>query len=138
MAGRQAALLGLVLALGAAGLTACGRRDFRVSGTVTIASSLQGRAPKQNAVLFIVAKNLGGVPLAVKRVVNPQFPVDYALGPEDLVVPGTLPREALRMTAEMNAHGSVGRNERGDILGDYSDPVFTGERRAHIVLDRQL
>ena len=40
---------------------------------MTIASSLQSRAPKQNAVLFIVAKNLGGVPVAVRHMVNPRI-----------------------------------------------------------------
>lgn len=137
MAGRQAPLL-LALSLAAAGLAACGARDFRVSGTITIASSLHSRAPKQNGVLFIVAKNLGGVPLAVKRIVNPQFPIEYVLGPEDLVVPGGRPRGQMRVFVEMNTHGNVGRAERGDLVGEHPDPISPGERRVHIVVERQL
>lgn len=132
MAWREAAFAGLLL------LTGCGSREFNVSGTITIASSLQPRAPKQNAVMFIVAKNLGGVPLAVKRVVNPQFPVNYTLGPEDLVVPGTHPKDALRVEVEMNTHGSVGSPARGDLAGSCTEPVYSGDRRVHIVIDRQL
>lgn len=134
MACRQAPFA-LALALGLAG---CGTRDFRVSGTITIASPLQARAPKQNCVMFIVAKNLGGVPLAVKRVVNPQFPVSFTLGAEDLVVPGIHPKEALRVEAQMNTHGNVGLPRRGDLAGSSPERVYSGEKRVSIVIDRQL
>jgi hypothetical protein len=88
--------------------------------------------------MFIVAKNLGGVPLAVKRIVNPQFPVAYTLGAEDLVVPGTSPKEPLRVEVEINTHGDVGNPHRGDLLGSYPEQVFPGDRRIYIVVDRQL
>ena len=134
MARAQAALLaGFGLILGA-----CGPRDFRVGGTITIASHLQARAPKQNCVLFIVAKNLGGVPLAVKRIVNPSFPASFTLGTEDLVVPDTHPRDPLRLEIEMNTHGNVGSPVRGDLLGKYPDPVRSGDKRINVVIDRQL
>ena len=137
MACRQAALAaaGLGLALLAAG---CGPGGFEVSGTVTIAASLQSRAPRQNCVMFIVAKNLGGVPLAVKRIVNPRFPVDFALSGEDLVVPGTYPKDDLRLEVEMNTRGNVGAPARGDLAGAYPDPVSSGDHNIHIVVDRQL
>lgn len=134
MGWRQAALFVSL----AAGVTGCGSRQFSVSGTITIASSLQPHAPKQNAVMFIVAKNMGGVPLAVKRIVNPQFPVNYTLDSDDLVVPGTRPKDALRVEVEMNTHGNVGSPMRGDLAGFYSEPVYTGARGVHIVIDRQL
>ena len=128
-----AAAAGLALAL-----VGCGPREFRVSGAVTIASQLQARAPKQSSVMFIVAKNAGGVPLAVKRIVNPAFPVSFTLGDEDLVVPGTRPTESLKLEVEMNTHGNVGAPKSGDLLGTYPDPVHTGDRRVHIVIDRQI
>lgn len=88
--------------------------------------------------MFIVAKNLGGVPLAVKRIVNPQFPVAYTLDADDLVVPGTRPRDALKVEVEMNTHGNVGSPVRGDLAGAYPEPVYSGDRSVHIVIDRQL
>ena len=138
MVGRQTALraglaAGLVLAL-----AACGPRQFSVAGTITIASPLRAKAPKQNCVMFIVAKNMGGVPLAVKRIVNPSFPVSYSLGPEDLVVPGSHPEVTLRVEVEMNDRGNVGHPARGDLFGAYPDPVHVGEHQVHIVIDRQL
>ena len=134
---RRQASLGLALGLALVG-AGCGARDFRVSGTITIASSLHAHAPKQNGVLFIIARNLGGVPVAVKRIVNPAFPVSYTLGPEDLVVPGTHPKEALNVEVEMNTHGNVGSPVRDDLAGAYPDPVHTGDARVHIVIDHQL
>lgn len=112
-------------------------REFRISGTITIAAHLQGRVPHANAVLFIVAKTRGGVPLAVRRIVNPQFPVSYALGPEDLLVPGTRPKEALRVEVQMNTHGNVGEPAKGDLEGAYRELVHPGQRGAHVVIDRQ-
>jgi len=138
MVGRQTAVRAGLAAGLALALAACGPRAFSVSGTITIASPLRARVPKQDCVMFIVAKNMGGVPLAVKRIVNPSFPVPYSLGGEDLVVPGSHPSEALRIEVEMNDHGNVGHPRRGDLSGAYPDPVYSGERDVHIVIDRQL
>ena len=137
MARRQTAIALFAASAGLA-LAGCGPREFRVSGTITIASYLQTRAPKQNCVMFIVAKNLGGVPLAVKRIVNPAFPVNYTLRAEDLVVPGIHPKDALRVGVEMNTHGNVGRPLPRDLSGGYPDTVYPGDKRVHIVIDRQL
>lgn len=112
-------------------------KDFRISGTITIASHLQGRAPKNNAVLFIVAKNMGGVPVAVRRIVNPQFPVSFSLTEEDLLVPGSRPKGPLLLQVQMNTHGNVGMPARGDLEGTRPDPVRSGERGVHIVIDKQ-
>jgi len=137
MARRQTAIAFLAASAGLA-LAGCGPREFRVSGTITVASYLQARAPKQNCVLFIVAKNLGGVPYAVKRIVNPAFPVNYTLRGEDLVVPGSHPKDALRISVEMNTHGNVGQPAHGDLSGSYPDAIYPGDRRVHLVIDRQL
>ena len=88
--------------------------------------------------MFIVAKNLGGVPIAVKRIVNPQFPVAYTLTTEDLVVPGIHPKDTLRIEVQMNTHGNVGMPGKGDLAGSRLDPASSGDRRVHIVIDHQL
>ena len=74
---RLARVSALALALAAALPAACGRGEFRLSGTVTIASALQHKSPRDNAVMFIIARNRGGVPVAMQRIVNPQFPVRF-------------------------------------------------------------
>jgi hypothetical protein len=129
----------LVLALAAAALGGCDllTGDFSLSGTVDVAPRLRDRAPKTNAMLFIVAENEGGVPVAVRRIVNPEFPAEFSMGTEDLLVPAVRRRERLKVHAEMNTHGDVGNPKPGDLSGDYAGIVLPGEGGVRIVLDRQ-
>jgi hypothetical protein len=124
------------LALATVVLFAACSRDFQITGSITVAAHVQSRVPKTNFVLFIVAKNSGGVPVAVKRIVNPQFPVDYKLGPEDLIVPGQIPKGPLSLSVEMNTHGNVGAPVKGDLRGECPDKVTAGERGVHVVIDK--
>ena len=128
----------LLLALAAALPAACGRGEFRLSGTVTIASALQRRAPRDNAVMFIIARNRGGVPVAVQRIVNPQFPVKFNFKQEDLIMPEVPADMPLDIDIEMNTHGRLGQPQKGDLGGRHPSPVYPGERRIHIVVDRQI
>ena len=128
----------LVLALAAGALCACDllTGDFRLSGTVDIAPRLRDRAPKTNAMLFVVAENEGGVPVAVRRIVNPEFPAAFQMGIEDLLVPAVRRRERLKIHAEMNTHGDLGSPRAGDLLGERAEPVLPGDGGVSIVLDR--
>ena len=125
-------LLVACLALG------CRRGEFHISGTITVASSLQHKMPAENSVLFVIVKNRGGVPVAVRRIVNPQFPVSFEVGARDLLVPELRGRDALLIQVQMNTHGNVGAPVRGDLQGDHPDAAYQGENNIHIVLDRQL
>ena len=128
---------GLALALAAAALGGCNllTGDFRLSGTVDIAPRLQGRAPRTNAMLFVVAENEGGVPVAVHRIVNPEFPAAFEMGADDLIVPRLRRREPLRVHVEMNTHGDVGHPQSGDLAGDAPAPTFSGAAGVLVVLD---
>ena len=121
-------------------LSACNplSREFNVSGTITIAAPLQAKAPKSNSVLFVIARNKGGVPVAVHRIVNPQFPVSFTLTEQDLLVPGSRPENPLQLEVQMNSHGNVGMPVRGDLEGTHRDPVYPGERGVHIVIDKEV
>jgi hypothetical protein len=127
------------IALAAAALAACElfATDFRLSGTVDVAPRLRERAPKENAMLFIVAENAGGVPVAVHRIVNPEFPADFRMGPADLLIPALRRRESLKVHAEMNTHGDVGTPKPGDLEGDAKGEIFPGMSGVSVVLDRQ-
>jgi hypothetical protein len=130
--GRLRAVLLTALLLAAAG---CRSRFFAVSGTITVAAPLHARVPKMNSVLFIVLKNRGGVPVAVHRIVNPQFPVDFSIETDDLVVPNSRPAGPLTLEIEMNTHGNVGHPVKGDLAGTHPDAVYPGERGVHVVID---
>ena len=111
-------------------------RGLKVSGEITVAAPLVSRLPHDNSTLFIVVKNLGGVPVAVKRIVNPQFPAAFQLTTQDLLVPGSNPEDPLTIEVEMNSHGNVGAPARGDLSGVYPDEIALRQSRVHLVLDR--
>jgi hypothetical protein len=131
-----------VLAAGAVALalSACALPwgELKVSGEITVAPTLAERVPTQNSVLFIVAKNLGGMPVAVRRIVNPQFPVAYELTKDDVLIPGYRPKGPMRVFVEMNTHGNVGAAIKGDFVGDNPDTISARQSRVHVVIDRQL
>jgi hypothetical protein len=133
---RRAAIVALALAAGAA--AACGSMtgDFRLSGTVDLSPSVADRAPRGDAMLFVVAENAGGVPVAVKRIVNPEFPARYRMLPQDLIVPAVPSREPLTVHAELNTHGAVGKPRPGDLWGDAPGVVLPGAHGVDVVLDR--
>ncbi|MFI5347809.1 MAG: hypothetical protein ACHQ51_15670 [Elusimicrobiota bacterium] len=128
----------LVLAVSAAALGGCNllTGDFALSGTVDVAPKLRARAPKENVMLFVVAENAGGVPVAVHRIVNPEFPASFKMGPADLLVPALRRRESLKVHAEMNTHGDVGTPHPGDLEGDVPFVVHPGDAGVALVLDR--
>ncbi len=112
--------------------------EFELAGTITVASRLQDKATRTNSALFVIAKNTGGVPVAVHRVVNPRFPVSFALGPEDLIVPGAKPEPPFLIQAQMNTHGNVGNPVPGDLEGHLRGPVHLGDQGIHIVIDTEV
>lgn len=109
--------------------------DFKLSGEVDIAPALASRAAKTNATLYIVARSEGGVPLAVHRIVNPEFPATFAMGPQDLLVPGIRRQEPLHLSVEMNAHGNLGQPKPGDLAGKLTAPVRPGARGVHLTVE---
>lgn len=99
---------------------------------------LQNKAPRGDDILFIIAKTKGGIPVAVRRVVNPVFPVEFALNPDDLIVPGAQPKERLWLQAQLNTHGKAGAPAKGDLEGVFKNSVRPGKRGVRIIIDREI
>lgn len=129
-----------VLAAAAALLGACEwlTGDFRLSGEVDIAASVEARAPKTNSVLFVIAQNAGGVPVAVHRIVDPEFPARFTMGPGDLLVPGIRRNERLTLRVQLNAHGNLGAPRPGDLEGRADSECRPGDRGVRVRLDKVL
>jgi hypothetical protein len=128
----------LALTVAAAALSGCDilTSDFRLSGSVEVAPSLRGRVAKEGEMLFVVAENEGGVPVAVHRIVNPEFPSDFKMGPEDLLVPAVRGREPLQVHAELNVRGKAGEPQEGDLEGNAAATCLPGARGVKIVLEK--
>ena len=90
-------------------------KRFAISGTVTVPERLIEMAQADNNSCAIIVKNEADVPVAIKRVVNPKFPLEFTLGEEDLLT-GTVEGN-LKMEVQINSHGQLGLIKQGDIFG---------------------
>jgi hypothetical protein len=135
-------IAGLLAIAAVAAMTASGCRTnasaININGSITVSADLQKKAMQREFVLFIIAKDRGGVPVAVHRVVNPSFPLTYELGPEDMVVPGERPEGLLLIQVEMNTRGVVGRPAKGDLEGVLSEPIAPVQKGVEIVINREV
>jgi hypothetical protein len=131
-------LLGVTAALVAYGCFQISEKKFQVSGSITASVHILQKIQRPNTVLFIVATNSGGVPVAVKRIINPQLPVEYHLDNEDLILPGPVWNGPLRIKVHVNTHGKVGLTIHGDLVGTYPGSVYSGEQNVHIVIDSEV
>ena len=105
-------------------------------GTVRLGEGLSG-AP--GATLFIIARRgAGGPPLAVKRIVDPAFPLAFQIGPEDRMIEGMPFTGPLQVTARLDADGNATSRTPGDLQGAAAGPVQPGDAGVEIVLDQSL
>lgn len=107
---------------------------FRVSGTVGISENLLPSMPGANSMLFLVALNEGGVPVAVKKVINPVFPVKFEMTPSTLIMPDLLTRK-LYLNAMMNTHGQMNSPRRGDLRGEVRSMIGFRDKGVNFSLD---
>lgn len=110
------------------------RAVFSVSGTAEITPGFADRARKPNTMLFLVAKNDGGVPVAVHKLINPVFPQRFQISPADLVLPDVLTKN-LYLEAFLNNHGELGVFRSGDMKGSAKAPFFIFSKKVHILID---
>ncbi|HBL16327.1 MAG: hypothetical protein A2X36_11890 [Elusimicrobia bacterium GWA2_69_24] len=108
---------------------------FHLSGSITAAPNLPLKTPKPNSVLLIVASNNGGVPVAVRQIINPDLPLKYSLNEDDLVLPGHAGDGPLTVSVTLTPHGTVGLVQPGDIRGRHRGTARAGDRHVDIVLD---
>lgn len=90
---------------------------FRVSGTVTASDALPGGRSGANSMLFVVARNERGVPVAVSKIINPVFPAEFELTSSSLIMPDLLTRKVY-LEALLNTHGKLGDFRKGDLRGE--------------------
>lgn len=110
---------------------------FRLSGTVLVSHRYQKRLETPNMVMFVTAANMGGVPVAVKKFVNPTLPLAWKMSPEDMILPGRDWDGTLSVRVTVNQHGKVGEVRAGDLVGEHRHPVYSGDRSVDIVIDSE-
>jgi cytochrome c-type biogenesis protein CcmH len=112
------------------------RRDgTTISGTISMAPELRGRLTA-GGTLFIILRKGPGPPFAVKRIGGPQFPVQYQVGPEDVMMAGTPFEGQVTVSARLSRTGGAGPPQPGDMEGEHPGPVPVGVGGVDVVISR--
>lgn len=109
-----------------------------IRGRLELAAELEGQVPR-GGVLFLVAKSpAGGPPVAVQRVPEPSFPLDFEIGPNDRMIEAIPFTGPLLLTARVDADGNATSREPGDLSGAAAAPVEPGATGITIRIDQKL
>jgi len=107
---------------------------FTLSGTITVPERLRAAAQAQNNTCSIIVKNEADVPIAIKRVINPVFPLKFEIGSKDLLV-GELDGN-VKLEVQINNHGSLGVLKTGDIFGSSSGTYALNSKGILLTADK--
>jgi hypothetical protein len=118
-------LCGLVFA-GYTLFNGAGEEKFALSGTVTVPERLAKAAHATNNTCSIIVKNEADVPIAIKRVINPSFPLEFSLDKSDLLISEWAGN--VKLEVEINNHGNLGVLKAGDIFGAAAEMVPTNAK----------
>ena len=107
-----------------------------IRGVVRVAPNLEEKA-KDKAAIFIIARGKQpGPPLAVMRILNPTFPLEFTMSEQNVMLQGVAFEGEVRLVAKLDGDGKVG-TQVGDIFGGARGPVQVGARDVEIVLSQK-
>lgn len=109
---------------------------FALAGTVNVPQRLLQLAQADNNACAIIVKNEADVPVAIKRVVNPKFPLNFSLGEEDLLADSVA--GDLKLEVQINSHGQLGIIKEGDVFGAVDGVVTANAKGIMVEADKTL
>ena len=109
-----------------------------IQGRIVLSGELAPRVPK-DAVLFLIARTSdAGPPVAVKRIPDPVFPLDFEIGPGDRMMEGIPFTGPFQLTARVDADHNAATRNPGDLQGQSRERVPPGARDVELVIDQVL
>lgn len=134
----------ILIAAAAASVMACAfslvrsvsEARFNISGTVTVPDRLVSMAESNNTSCAIIVKNEADVPVAIKRVVNPKFPLQFTMSEEDLLAESL--DGALKLEVQINKHGQLGIVKQGDIFGASEEMIKPTSKNVLVQADKTM
>ena len=102
-----------------------------IKGTVLA----KGKIPQ--GVLYIFAKKFDGsmpMPLAVKRIANPEFPLEFELSEKDQMMKGMPFKGPFKITARISPSGSA--TDKSGVEKTTSKKVEIGDKGIQIILSK--
>lgn len=118
------------------GTTTTENNKFLLSGRVEVVNRLLKNAQANNVACSIITKNEADVPIAIKRVINPTFPLNFEVTKEDLLIDSYDGK--IKMEVQINSHGSLGVLKSGDIFGAGIQEYSSGSKDILIVADKMI
>ena len=76
------------------------------------------------------------MPVAIKRVVNPKFPLEFSMGEADLLAASL--DGALKLEVQINSHGQLGVVKQGDIFGSADGLIKPNDKNIIVQADKTL
>jgi hypothetical protein len=105
-----------------------------IEGTIELAQDLAGSVPA-GAVLFLMARGVeGGAPLAVQRIADPQFPLQFSIGPGEHALEGAPFAGPVRISARIDSDGNATSHSVGDLLGESAETHRPGDTGVSVVI----
>jgi len=111
--------------------------SFSISGQISVSPRLAKNAARPNTECFIIVKNTVDMPVAVKHVVNPVFPMQFAMKKEDLLLPNGY-KDTLKLEVQVNSHGKLGQLQPGDMMGRSSEILAHNARGVQVTVDKMI
>lgn len=110
-----------------------------IAGVIEIAPDLVGDQPG-DAVLFVIARPQGargGPPLAVLRVASPSFPLDFEIGPENVMIPSMQFVGPISLSARLDTDGNAMTRGGEDLSSATLEPLEPGATGVQVVLSEK-
>lgn len=103
-----------------------------ITGSIRLeATDLDG----PSAVLFLIARGGGGgPPLAVRKLPAGPFPVEFEIGPEHVMIPGTPFSGPIQLTARLDADGDAMTRSESDLESAGIPGLEPGDAGVELVL----
>lgn len=109
-----------------------------IAGQVTIAPALAAKVSTTD-VLFVIVRRPQGppLPIAVKRIDGPRFPMSFEITNNDVMVEGSGLRGMVNVVARLDEDGRAGPLQSGGLEGQFAkNPTLVGARDIEIVINK--
>ncbi len=109
---------------------------FNITGTVVVPERLTSLAQADNNACAIIVKNEADMPVAIKRIIDPKFPLSFSLGEEDLLTESV--EGDLKLEVQINNHGQLGFIKQGDIFGSNEERIKPNAKDVIVQADKTM
>jgi hypothetical protein len=109
-----------------------------IEGVIELPRELANARP-EGGVLFVIARPQGaqgGPPLAVLRIGAPEFPLEFQIGPANVMIPSMRFEGAISLSARLDADGNAMTRGADDLSSQVEEPLAPGASGIKLILGK--